>query len=247
MSLKHPRWTNAVVLGLLVHAFLAVGLVLFLWLAPREKVEVPPVLSLGVSVIEEPNTDDLQPVTPPAPQEPQPEQPVEVEEPAPELPDPTSLGPQAKPLEKPPLSSTAKPMSSVVKQPTNPTTPTKNPSPSDEMALPDLSRKAPPGASLTGAVRSIMSGYDARVKAIMDRLWQPPADLDLDEDAIAVVEMVVKRDGSRLRVQIKQSSGDRRLDDKAIQLARTAPLPPLPGAYPYDEYTIKYGYRYVVE
>lgn len=70
--------------------------------------------------------------------------------------------------------------------------------------------------------------------------WQPPA---VNKDSEVILRFTIKKNGYVVDEQIAQSSGDKAVDESALEALRKAsPLPPLPLSFPKDSVTVNFNF-----
>jgi protein TonB len=211
----------------LIHGVLIAALLYVFWKpAPPARVEVFELVSL-----EAPKLRPLAPKNPEPP--PPPEEKVE-ETRAPEAPKLTSTPknpvPASKPEPKkppPPVMDTSKslPVKEAVRENAN---------------LNSVQVENAP-------VNSPMNFWAGRVKAKIERLWNPPMGIDVEGLAKTVVSFRVSRSGEVSAVEISKSSGNKQLDEegtRAIKRIENLPPPPVPESFSEDFLQVRYEFIY---
>jgi colicin import membrane protein len=102
----------------------------------------------------------------------------------------------------------------------------------------------PQGGSPVGAIP--MQMYQMEVEGRIKGNWSYPVALQSKEDLEAIVVVMVKRDGSILKTEMKKGSSDPIFDDSVIRaVKRSDPLPPFPEGYreSHDEIEIRFNLK----
>jgi len=222
-----PRKAFVVSAG--VHAVLLGALVYALWAPKRPvRVEVFELVSL-----EPPKLRPLAPKTPepPPPPEEEPKAPTR----APEAPKLTSTPKNPVPQSKP-----------EPKRPSPPALDTARNLPVKE--TPRENANLSPVQVANAPANPRMSFWAGRVKAKIERLWNPPLGIDVDGPAKTVVRFRVSLDGAVSNVEVTQGSGNKQLDDEATRaVKRTETLPPPPVSESFSEDFLQVSYEFIYQ
>jgi colicin import membrane protein len=104
-----------------------------------------------------------------------------------------------------------------------------------------------PGPEVFGPVGGIpMQMYQMEVEERIKGNWSYPVALQSNEALEAIVVVMVKRDGSILKTEMKKGSSDAIFDESVLRaVKRSDPLPPFPEGYrkSYDEIEIRFNLK----
>ncbi len=103
------------------------------------------------------------------------------------------------------------------------------------------------GPEVVGPVGGIpMQMYQMEVEDRIKGNWSYPVALQSKEELEAIVVVMVKRDGSILKTEMKKGSSDAIFDESVLRaVKRSDPLPPFPEGYrkSYDEIEIRFNLK----
>lgn len=223
---KEPVTQNvATLISVLVHGFGMLLIGLSALLAPHRPSTVP---VFELVNLEPPKLRPLTPKVQPPPEPPKPE---------PEPPPPPPEAPKLTP--KPTKAVTVKKPEPKVTKPREPEdkTPPKDVVPEQQVLTPQIVSHVPDDARL-----SLWAGL---VKKRAERLWKPPAGIDILGTVKTVVSFKVARDGTIQDVQVGTPSGNSELDQLAQEtIVRMGNTPPIPENFPDDQIQVSYEFVY---
>jgi colicin import membrane protein len=111
----------------------------------------------------------------------------------------------------------------------------------------ELSTPKGPGLKAGTSVGGIpIQFYQMEVENRIKGNWSYPVALLSKEDLEAIVVVMVKRDGTIMKTEMKKGSSDRIFDESVLRaINRSDPLPPFPEGYrkSYDEIEIKFNLK----